>query len=92
MQFPLTTQHLALVKQIQIAVQAGYLNNQILNQPLSPQKLFMLSQLLQQIKVLQQNVQAVSNNPKSCPATMTASIAINKACQQITSLQVICYQ
>lgn len=40
-----------LVKQIQMAVGAGYLNQQILNQPLSPQTLLLLNQLLQQIKV-----------------------------------------
>ena len=43
-----------LVQQIQMAVQAGHLNPQILNQPLAPQTLISLNQLLQQIKTLQQ--------------------------------------
>lgn len=43
-----------LVQQIQMAVQAGHLNPQILNQPLAPQTLVLLNQLLQQIKLLQQ--------------------------------------
>ena len=42
-----------LVQQIQMAVQAGHLNPQILNQPLAPQTLILLNQLLQQIKTLQ---------------------------------------
>lgn len=42
-----------LVQQIQMAVQAGHLNPQILNQPLAPSTLISLNQLLQQIKTLQ---------------------------------------
>merc|ERR1719495_1564376 len=42
-----------LVQQIQMAVSAGHLNPQILNQPLAPQTLVLLNQLLQQIKTLQ---------------------------------------
>ncbi|KAK2711366.1 protein Gawky-like isoform X2 [Artemia franciscana] len=42
-----------LVSQIQMAVTAGHLNPQILNQPLAPQTLYLLNQLLQQIKTLQ---------------------------------------
>lgn len=42
-----------LVEQIQMAVQAGHLNPQILNQPLAPQTLVLLSQLLTGIKVCQ---------------------------------------
>lgn len=38
-----------LVQQIQMAVSAGYLNHQILNQPLAPQTLVLLNQLLQQV-------------------------------------------
>ncbi|GIY25140.1 hypothetical protein CDAR_615281 [Caerostris darwini] len=41
-----------LVQQIQMAVQAGHLNAQILNQPLAPPTLQLLYQLLQQIKSL----------------------------------------
>lgn len=40
-----------LVQQIQMAVQAGYLNHQILNQPLAPTTLVLLNQLLSNIKV-----------------------------------------
>lgn len=40
-----------LVQQIQMAVQAGYLNHQILNQPLAPTTLVLLNQLLTHIKV-----------------------------------------
>ena len=43
-----------LVHQIQMAVQAGYLNSQILQHPLSQQSLLLLNQLLQQIKIFQQ--------------------------------------
>lgn len=39
-----------LVQQIQMAVSAGYLNHQILNQPLAPQTLVLLNQLLQQVQ------------------------------------------
>ncbi|XP_055684282.1 protein Gawky-like isoform X2 [Lutzomyia longipalpis] len=42
----------ALVQQIEMAVQAGYLNSQILNQPLSPHTVQLLSQLLNNIKHL----------------------------------------
>merc|ERR1712131_438138 len=51
---PSATQLRVLVQQIQMAVQAGHLNPQILNQPLAPQTLYLLNQLLQQIKILQQ--------------------------------------
>merc|ERR1719342_1555344 len=50
---PSTSQLRVLVQQIQMAVQAGPLNPQILNQPLAPQTLLLLNQLLQQIKQLQ---------------------------------------
>ncbi|XP_054155070.1 protein Gawky-like [Oppia nitens] len=43
-----------LVQQIQLAVQAGHLNAQILNQPLAPPTLHLLYQLLQQIRILHQ--------------------------------------
>merc|ERR1719369_1809576 len=51
---PSTSRLGVLVQQIQMAVQAGHLNPQILNQPLAPQTLLLLNQLLQQIKALQQ--------------------------------------
>lgn len=46
---PSTQQLRMLVQQIQMAVSAGYLNHQILNQPLAPQTLVLLNQLLQQV-------------------------------------------
>lgn len=49
---PSTTHLKLLVQQIQVAVQAGYLNPQIINQPLAPQTLQLLYQLLQEIKLL----------------------------------------
>lgn len=48
---PSTQQLRMLVQQIQMAVQHGYLNHQILNQPLAPQTLLLLNQLLNHIKV-----------------------------------------
>lgn len=48
---PSTQQLRMLVHQIQMAVQAGYLNHQILNQPLAPTTLILLNQLLTNIKV-----------------------------------------
>uniref|UniRef100_A0A182SKS2 UBA domain-containing protein n=1 Tax=Anopheles maculatus TaxID=74869 RepID=A0A182SKS2_9DIPT len=45
-----TTQLRSLVQQIQMAVQTGYLNPQILNQPLAPQTFLLLNQLLSSIK------------------------------------------
>ena len=48
---PSTQQLRMLVQQIQMAVQHGYLNHQILNQPLAPQTLLLLNQMLNHIKV-----------------------------------------
>ncbi|XP_065081266.1 protein Gawky-like [Ochlerotatus camptorhynchus] len=81
---PSTQQLRMLVQQIQMAVQAGYLNHQILNQPLAPQTLFLLNQLLNNIKqlqVTQNNLQrggGAGNNQMSM---------IPKIKQQITGLQ-----
>lgn len=50
-----------LVQQIQMAVSAGYLNHQILNQPLAPQTLVLLNQLLQQ--VLFPNIKLIYYHP-----------------------------
>lgn len=54
---PTAAQLRLLVQQIQLAVHAGYLHSQILNQPLSPHTLVLLNQLLQQIKVKQSNLE-----------------------------------
>ncbi|XP_034939131.1 trinucleotide repeat-containing gene 6C protein isoform X3 [Chelonus insularis] len=79
-----------LVQQIQLAVQEGYLNQQILNQPLAPSTLFLLNQLLQQIKVLQQLHQqhSVQSSLKgNGQHVLQISVQITKTKQQIANLQ-----
>lgn len=87
---PSAAQLRMLVQQIQMAVTTGYLNHQILNQPLAPQTLVLLNQLLQQIKALQQLVQqqslAVSKGGNTNLAVQY-SVQITKAKQQISALQ-----
>lgn len=91
---PSSAQLRMLVQQIQMAVQAGYLNHQILNQPLAPQTLVLLNQLLQQIKTLQQltNQQNLAQTqcigPKQNNALLHCSVLITKTKQQISNLQV----
>lgn len=91
---PSTQQLRMLVQQIQMAVQAGYLNHQILNQPLAPQTLLLLNQLLQQIKSLQQLMQQqqMAQNQggslgKPNSIVLQCSVLITKTKQQITNLQ-----
>ncbi|KAJ2946151.1 hypothetical protein O0L34_g5083 [Tuta absoluta] len=86
---PSTQQLRMLVQQIQMAVSAGYLNHQILNQPLAPQTLVLLNQLLQQIKVLQQLVQqhTLAIQKANSSLALQYSVQITKAKQQITALQ-----
>ncbi|XP_013169228.1 PREDICTED: protein Gawky [Papilio xuthus] len=86
---PSTAQLRMLVQQIQMAVSAGYLNHQILNQPLAPQTLVLLNQLLQQIKVLQQLVQqhTLALSKGNSTLAVQYSVQISKAKQQITALQ-----
>ena len=81
-----------LVQQIQMAVQAGHLNPQILNQPLAPQTLVLLNQLLQQIKVLtqlgQQQAMALGRGQGPMSGQMLQLVPqMNKTKQQIASLQ-----
>lgn len=91
---PSPTQLRILVQQIQMAVQAGHLNPQILNQPLAPQTLVLLNQLLQQIKVLQQLGQQQHSmalgrpgqGPMGGPMLQLVP-QMNKTKQQIASLQ-----
>jgi trinucleotide repeat-containing gene 6 protein len=69
---------------------------QILNQPLAPQTLILLNQLLQQIKVLQQYMQQqamvqVQPLKGSSNAVLHISVQITKAKQQIQNLQVTQY-
>ena len=78
-----------LVQQIQMAVQAGHLNPQILNQPLAPQTLVLLNQLLQQIKNLT-NHQNILNQQKSMGNSnnlLSVSVDITKTKQEIQNLQ-----
>ncbi|XP_011298524.1 protein Gawky isoform X2 [Fopius arisanus] len=87
---PSTQQLRMLVQQIQLAVQEGYLNQQILNQPLAPPTLILLNQLLQQIKVLQQLHQqnSVQSSLKCNSQTvLQISVQITKTKQQIANLQ-----
>ncbi|KAL1116327.1 hypothetical protein AAG570_005822 [Ranatra chinensis] len=94
-QQPSAQQLRMLVQQIQMAVQAGYLNQQILNQPLAPQTLLSLNQLLQHIRMLQQLmqqhavVQQVNPLGKPNPSNqlLQLSVQITKTKQAITNLQ-----
>ncbi len=80
-----------LVQQIQMAVQAGHLNPAILNQPLAPQTLILLNQLLQQIKALQtyqqQHNYSRTNVNATGPALMNMTVKITQTKQQIQNLQ-----
>merc|ERR1719346_794065 len=79
-----------LVQQIQMAVTAGHLNPQILNQPLAPQTLVLLNQLLQQIKTLQ-GYQHTMQTQKSMGGTSSGmsmlTVDITKTKQEIQNLQ-----
>ncbi|XP_038110226.1 protein Gawky isoform X2 [Culex quinquefasciatus] len=81
---PSTQQLRMLVQQIQMAVQAGYLNHQILNQPLAPQTLFLLNQLLNNIKQLQVTQNSLQRGGAGGNAQMSM---IPKIKQQIAGLQ-----
>ncbi|KAG9508857.1 Protein Gawky, partial [Fragariocoptes setiger] len=79
---PSTQQLKQMVQQIQLAVQAGHLNAQILNQPLAPMTLHLLYQLLQQIRILHNLQSNKSGNP---PTMVTSQLAKTK--QNIINLQ-----
>jgi len=68
-----------LVQQVQLAVQSGHLNAQVLNQQLAPTTITLVYQLLQQIKMMQ-NLQNVSNK-NSANSFFQNSIQINQ-CKQ----------
>ena len=78
-----------LVQQIQMAVQAGHLNPQILNQPLAPQTLVLLNQLLQQIKNLSnhQNILKTQQPMGNSNTLLSVSVDITKTKQEIQNLQ-----
>ncbi|XP_076366142.1 protein Gawky-like isoform X2 [Tachypleus tridentatus] len=88
---PSATQLKLLVQQIQMAVQAGHLNPQILNQPLAPQTLQLLYQLLQQIKVLHQIQQQQLHMPqqfcKGGPSPQQLNVHITQTKQRIHNLR-----
>ncbi|XP_014240799.1 protein Gawky [Cimex lectularius] len=92
-QQPTAQQLRMLVQQIQMAVQNGYLTPQILSQPLAPQTLILLNQLLQQIKNLQQLMQHHTvilnplNKPTSSNQLLQITVQITKTKQQIGNLQ-----
>uniref|UniRef100_A0A1S4JW08 Uncharacterized protein n=1 Tax=Culex quinquefasciatus TaxID=7176 RepID=A0A1S4JW08_CULQU len=84
-----STQHLRmLVQQIQMAVHAGFLNHQILNQPLAPQTLLLLNQLLTNIRQMQhiQNNLARSGGATGV-STVQLTMQINKHKSTISQLQ-----
>ncbi|XP_055714546.1 protein Gawky isoform X2 [Phlebotomus papatasi] len=82
---PSTQQLRMLVQQIQMAVQAGYLNHQILNQPLAPQTLLLLNQLLNNIKQLHLTQSNMSS--RGGVNGLQHSVAVTKLKQQISNLQ-----
>ncbi|XP_072152180.1 protein Gawky isoform X2 [Bemisia tabaci] len=81
---PTPQQLRVLVQQITMAVQAGYLNQQILNQPLAPQTLLLLNQLLQHIKSLQQLIQQRNLHASSNPLGKSNNSAFMHLTAQIT--------
>ncbi|XP_062546140.1 protein Gawky-like isoform X1 [Armigeres subalbatus] len=85
---PSTQQLRMLVHQIQMAVHAGFLNHQILNQPLAPTTLLLLNQLLSQIRQMQhiQNNLARSGGATGV-STVQLTMQINKHKAQISQLQ-----
>lgn len=84
---PSTQQLRMLVQQIQMAVQHGYLNHQILNQPLAPQTLLLLNQLLNHIKQLQVMQSNLSRSGGGGVNAVQISLAITKLKSQIGNLQ-----
>ncbi|ODN04635.1 Protein Gawky, partial [Orchesella cincta] len=76
-----------LVQQIRMAVQAGYLSSQILSHPLPQQSLYLLNQLLQQIKVFHQLTETQRQIGKSnSNAALQLSVQITKTKQAIANL------
>jgi trinucleotide repeat-containing gene 6 protein len=70
-----------------MAVQAGYLSNQILQHPLPPQSLVLLNNLLQHIKSFQMLTQAQQQMGNSnSPTALQLSVQITKAKQHIQNL------
>ncbi|XP_077490623.1 trinucleotide repeat containing adaptor protein gawky isoform X1 [Amblyomma americanum] len=84
---PSATQLRLLVQQIQMAVHAGHLNPQILNQPLAPQTLQLLYQLLQQIKVLHQLQQQQQLVHTKGGPPLQLNVQLTQTKQRILNLQ-----
>lgn len=79
-----------LVQQIQLAVQSGHLNAQILNQPLGVTTIQLIYQLLQQIKNLQNlQMQSTPNMNKNLGSTSQSdlNVQITMIKQRISNLQ-----
>uniref|UniRef100_A0A2M4A5U9 UBA domain-containing protein n=1 Tax=Anopheles triannulatus TaxID=58253 RepID=A0A2M4A5U9_9DIPT len=77
-----------LVQQIQLAVQSGFLNHQILNQPLAPQTLILLNQLLNHIKQMQMTQSNLARSGTTGGVSaVQLTLAINKHKSQIAQLQ-----
>jgi hypothetical protein len=74
-----------LVQKIQKAVQSGYLNQQILNQPLAPPTLQLLNTLLSCIQQLEYTQQGIQHSNGSNVSQL--QMAIQKQKQQISQLQ-----
>lgn len=74
-----------IVQQIQLAVQAGYLNGQILNQPLAPQTLVLMNQLLLQIRDIQKSEQYLA---RGGPNSYQLSVNMEKTKQLIHNIQI----
>jgi trinucleotide repeat-containing gene 6 protein len=81
------------MQHIQMAVQAGYLNPQILNQSLAPTTLVLLNSMLTQINALQKLNQQMNSLPPQAPhannpTILQLNVHIAKTKQQITNIQV----
>ncbi|XP_058056439.1 protein Gawky-like [Anopheles bellator] len=77
-----------LVQHIQLAVQNGFLNHQILNQPLAPQTLILLNQLLNHIKQMQLTQSNLArSSATSGVSAVQLTLTINKHKSQIAQLQ-----
>lgn len=69
-----------------MAVQAGYLSNQILQHPLPPQSLVLLNNLLQHIKTFQMLTKAQQQMGPNHPNHLQVSVQITKSKQLIQNL------
>ena len=82
-----------LMQHIQMAVQAGYLNPQILNQSLAPATLVLLNNMLSQINILQKlhlqlTTLASQGQGANSATAMQLNVHITKVKQHISNIQV----